>query len=172
MNRIYFISDLHLSHNNIIKYCNRPYENVEAMNNDIIKRWNSVVSKNDTVWVLGDIGLGKKENIKKLLLQLNGHKKLIMGNHDSASIKFYYECGFHRVYDKPVIINDFFILSHKPLEWVANPMFNIYGHVHDNKCYKTWSKTGCCVCVERHNYTPISWRTIESKIEELTKNDN
>ena len=97
MNRIYFISDLHLSHNNIIKYCNRPYENIEQMNNDIIKRWNSVVGKDDTVWVLGDVGLGRKEDIKRLLLQFKGHKKLIMGNHDRWTPRSYQECGFEFV---------------------------------------------------------------------------
>ena len=186
LDNAFFISDTHFYHGNIIKYCYRPWnsgldnngipivmeDDIRKMNNEIISRWNSVVKPDDIVWHLGDFCLGKKSNIICILPKLNGRINLIMGNHDSASIKFYYDCGFHRVYDKPVIINDFFILSHKPLEWVANPMFNIYGHVHDNKCYKTWSKTGCCVCVERHNYTPISWRTIESKIEELTKNDN
>lgn len=168
MNRIYFISDLHLSHNNIIKYCNRPYENVEDMNNDIIKRWNSVVSKNDTVWVLGDIGLGKKENIKKLLLQLNGHKKLIMGNHDRWNPHFYEECGFEFVSNYPVLLKGHFLLSHAPIV-DSGPFYNIHGHVHDNPEFPTETEKSRCVCVERQNYTPIRLPVFDSYVE--VKND-
>ena len=51
---VYFTSDTHFQHGNIIKFCNRPYSNVEEMNNAIIENWNSVVGPNDIVFHLGD----------------------------------------------------------------------------------------------------------------------
>ena len=168
MSRIYFISDLHLSHNNIIKYANRPYENVEEMNNDIIKKWNSVVTGNDTVWVLGDIGLGKKEDIKKLLLQLKGHKKLIMGNHDRWTPRSYQECGFEFVSKYPVLLKGHFLLSHAPI-MDSGPFYNIYGHVHTNPEFQTETERSRCVCVERQDYTPIRLQVFDSYVE--VKND-
>lgn len=164
MNKIYFISDLHLSHNNIIKYCNRPYENIEQMNNDIIKRWNSVVGKDDTVWVLGDVGLGRKEDIKKLLLQLKGHKKLIMGNHDRWTTRSYQECGFEFVSKYPVLLKGHFLLSHAPI-MDSGPFYNIYGHVHDNPEFQTETERSRCVCVERQDYTPIRLPVFDSYVE-------
>ena len=164
MSKIYFISDLHLSHNNIIKYCNRPYENTEDMNNDIIKRWNSVVTGNDTVWVLGDVGLGKKEDIKKLLLQLKGHKKLIMGNHDRWSPRTYYECGFEFVSQYPVLLKGHFLLSHAPI-MDCGPFYNIYGHVHANPEFQTETERSRCVCFARQDYTPIRLPVFDSYVE-------
>lgn len=78
----YFTSDLHFSHANIIKYCDRPYKSVEQMNADIIRRWNNVITPEDLVYIIGDFGYINIEEGKDLLSQLNGSKILILGNHD------------------------------------------------------------------------------------------
>ena len=139
----WFISDSHFFHNNIIKYCNRPFKSVEEMNMKMIESWNSVVKKNDIVWHLGDFALGpnQKKTIPELVSKLNGRINLVLGNHDHNAVKFYYDAGFHRVYDRKVIINDFVILSHAPLMFNNEncPFFNIYGHVHDSEMYKTFT---------------------------------
>lgn len=164
---VFFTSDTHFFHQNIIRYCNRPFSSVEEMNEKLIEKWNNVVGKNDVVWHLGDFCFGRKENISEILPKLNGKINLVMGNHDNHKIDFYYDVGFHRVYDRQIIINGFYILSHAPLQFLNEscPFYNIYGHVHDSTCYNTWAKNGCCVCVERHNYAPISWQDIQDKIK-------
>ena len=58
--KIWVISDTHLNHANIIRYCARPYTSTEEMNKDLIKRWNSIVRPQDTVYHLGDFGMGNK----------------------------------------------------------------------------------------------------------------
>lgn len=78
---IYFTSDQHFGHKNVIKYCQRPYNNVEEMNEDIITRWNSVVTIDDTVYILGDFSLSL-EAVESIPHRLNGNKFLIPGNHD------------------------------------------------------------------------------------------
>jgi len=80
--RRFFTSDLHFGHANIIKYANRPYANVDEMNNDLVRRWNAVVTPNDTVWILGDLCMGKLDESLLYVGDLNGFKRLIPGNHD------------------------------------------------------------------------------------------
>lgn len=162
---VWFTSDTHFGHANIIKYCNRPFASVDEMNEEIIKRWNSVVGANDLVWHLGDFALGGYKNVLDIVPQLNGKINLVMGNHDIRHISEYYKAGFHRVYDKPVIINEFFVLSHEPLSWITDGSVyaNIYGHVHNMEMYNTVTKNTLCACVERWNYTPISWHAIQKQ---------
>lgn len=171
--KTWFISDTHFFHANIIKYCNRPFASVEEMNEKLIENWNNVVGKDDLVWHLGDFVFGKDKigRSKEILSRLNGKVNLVLGNHDLQghdSIKQYYDAGFNRVYDKPVLINNFFILSHEPIQWVkdGDPYASIYGHVHDMEVYKTFTKNTCCVCVERWNYKPIPWKEIEKHFME------
>lgn len=78
----FFTSDLHLGHQNVIQYCNRPFDSVEHMNESLIANWNAVVGQYDTVFVLGDFAMGKIAETLPLALRLNGYKYLVPGNHD------------------------------------------------------------------------------------------
>ena len=64
---IWFIADPHFDHKNIIKYCERPFNTVEEMNQTLIERWNSVVKKDDKVFCIGGFFLFVK---KKILLNM------------------------------------------------------------------------------------------------------
>lgn len=134
----YFISDLHFGHYNIIRLCHRPFESVEEMNETLIRNWNSVVSPEDHVYVLGDLCYHSAYNVEYFLRQLKGHKYLIIGNHDKAFkdrhfdkkdliwAKDYMELhdGEHKI-----------VLSHYPMvEWNGSfrGAIHLYGHIHNN----------------------------------------
>jgi len=79
----YFTSDLHLGHANVIRFQNRPFVTVEEMNDRIIQNYNSIVHKNDLVYILGDLTYKiSVEESNRLIQQLKGRKVLIRGNHD------------------------------------------------------------------------------------------
>ena len=123
----------------------------------LIQNWNSVVKQDDTVWFLGDFGLGSKERAKKICSQLNGRKNMIRGNHDNWTDEFYRSIGFNYVSKYPVILKHKIVLSHAPLEAAQNndDFIFIYGHIHENECMLS-NKSNCyCVCEEKNNFTPV-----------------
>lgn len=96
---IWFTSDLHFGHKNIIKYCDRPYASLEAMKRDLIKNWNAKVKFDDVVYVLGDVFFCGTKEAESIMNQLNGIKILIRGNHDYDPTKCA-KVGFHSVMEK------------------------------------------------------------------------
>ncbi len=78
----WFTSDTHFGHENIIKYCDRPFGSVDEMNKTIIRNWNSYVAPEDIVYHLGDVALGQITDSLNCVSALNGHKILVLGNHD------------------------------------------------------------------------------------------
>lgn len=80
----FFTADLHLNHANIIKYCGRPFETVEQMNYGLVENWNTVVSPEDDVYIVGDVAMGDVEDALKYVQMLNGVLHLIPGNHDKC----------------------------------------------------------------------------------------
>lgn len=78
---VFFTSDLHLGHRNVIPYCSRPFADIEEMGRCLIKNWNDTVGENDTVYMLGDLSLNVRE-VEAVMPLLNGNKKLVPGNHD------------------------------------------------------------------------------------------
>ena len=152
---IYFIADTHFNHENIIKYCNRPFKNTEEMNDYIIKKWNSVVKSQDVVYHLGDVGFGTIDELKKLLTKLNGTKILVMGNHDvRRSPKAWKEIGFSEVYKKKLIINNF-VLTHEPIQELEENQINIFGHIHNKPLEDVFDKNShICVSCEVIGYMP------------------
>ena len=165
-NKIYFIGDTHFWHSAIIEYCNRPFKSAEEMNSGLIKKWNNTVRKNDVVYVVGDFALCGKDKIIEIGKKLNGRKRLILGNHDGASLKTYQEAGFDFVYNHPILLEGKYIVSHIPEEYNGDEFVNIFAHVHDDEAYPDVTKTSFCVSSERIGYTPIEFEEIKRRVRE------
>lgn len=153
---IYFIADTHFNHENIIKYCNRPFKNSQEMNEHIIKKWNSVVKKEDTVYHLGDVGFGTTEMLKDLVGRLNGTKILLRGNHDfKRGLNSWKEVGFSEVYKKKIELGNL-ILTHAPIELEDKEKINVFGHIHNKPLDMRFNKDNhICVSCDVVDYTPI-----------------
>lgn len=81
----YLASDLHLNHENIIEYCDRPFEDVYEMNQRLIDNWNDKVGSDDVVFFLGDLGFRMyEEELRMTLGELNGRIVFVEGNHDET----------------------------------------------------------------------------------------
>ena len=126
----FLISDTHFGHSRIIRYCNRPFKNVDEMDRYLINEWNKVISPDDEVWHLGDLAFGNREYIANIVSQLNGKKILILGNHDKRGRTFFYDIGFEEVHKRPVTIGQL-VFSHEPLTDLSYDMFNFHGHIHN-----------------------------------------
>ena len=130
----FFISDLHFGHEKLSKL--RGYSSVEEMDEDIILKWNSTVGKHDRIYLLGDLFLGKKNNLHAILERLKGHIVLIRGNHDTRYvIKKVVE--FHPQIVEWIqiikIMNKDVTLCHFPIEeWYRKERgsFHLHGHTH------------------------------------------
>lgn len=164
MNKIFFVGDTHFGDETIIKLENRPFTDVKHQTEELIKLWNSVVDKDDIVYVVGDfIKVGCENFHINKLCNLNGTKYLIKGNHDTAENDFYINnCGFKNVYEHPIILDEFWIVSHEPQYINKNfPYANIFAHVHNNPIYTTHSCRSYCVSAERTMFMPISFDEIK-----------
>ncbi len=84
---IYYISDTHFGHENIITLCSRPFESVEAMDALLIEKWQNKVRPQDEVYLVGDFAYRNKKSFVSYLEQLPGKKHLIVGNHDSKLLR-------------------------------------------------------------------------------------
>ena len=168
------IADPHFGHENIIRYCNRPFESAAEMDKAIIDNWNNTVSNDDLVWVLGDFALASRDYTKFIIKSLKGRKRLILGNHDRHNPEWYKEAGFEFISPYPIIIHDFIVLSHAPLEFLNEncTFFNIYGHVHNDSRYEDVTYNGGCVCVERTEYKPMDMDWIRTGVEKIKNNEN
>ena len=131
----YYISDLHLGHENMA--IKRGFSCADEMNEYIIKSWNSVVNKKDTVYCLGDITM-ERSVFYPLLDKLKGYKKVILGNHDKPQHVPSLLTYVNNVSSSKLIKNGEYgniLLSHIPIhpqEFEYRLDFNIHGHVHEN----------------------------------------
>ena len=116
MRKMYFTSDWHLGHVNIIKFSKRPFKDIDHMHRVLINNYNAVVRPEDTCYFLGDMGMTKKDIMRPLVEQLNGTKVLLLGNHDRHRT-FMEECGFDIVLYGAVfnIAKELVTASHCPL---------------------------------------------------------
>lgn len=135
---IYFISDTHFNHTNIIEYCNRPFNSTEQMNETILNNWNNIINNDDMVYHLGDLALSRQELIIDIVSKLKGKKYLIRGNHDKWSIATYEEFRFTVLRNPPIKLEKYkLLLSHYPIEDTRIPKgyINVHGHIHNHDLY-------------------------------------
>lgn len=140
---IYFTSDLHLGHANVIRHCDRPFSSTEEMDEVLIRNWNSRVTNNDTVYILGDLMFRNQKPPEEYLRQLKGKKHLIIGNHDRDWMK---KCDLSKYFlsvEKMNFLSDGkhqMTLCHYPMmSWphVAR-CYMVFGHIHNNTDADYW----------------------------------
>jgi calcineurin-like phosphoesterase family protein len=158
MARVFFIADLHLSHTNMA--LKRGFATVEEHDEHIIAKWNSVVSKRDVTYILGDVTMEKSAPYH-LLDRLNGTKHVVLGNHDRRQdVKKLLE---HVDSVAGMIQYKGIMLTHcpiHPMELDYRFKHNIHGHIHDKivmKMLDGWEEVDeryICVSCERVDYTP------------------
>ena len=178
---IFFISDLHIGHKNVLKFDSRPFADVDEMHIEMIKRWNEVVDDDDIVYYLGDLAFARDELTKWFIYSLKGKINFILGNHDKMKdiIKFgrwenIHEYGTEiNVKDEDTIgsrgSNGYqrIIMSHYPiLSWNKSHYgsWHLHGHCHGSliKSNQDYYKrkvmdVGCNVI----DYTPISYEKVK-----------
>ena len=142
MSEIWLTSDTHFGHDKDFVWSARGFENIEQHNQEIIKRWNEVVKKDDIVYHLGDVMLGDLESGMECLKQLNGQLKIVLGNHDTKTrIKAYQELDNVEVLGYATMLKYkkyHFYLSHYPTltdnmdedKPLKARVLNLYGHIH------------------------------------------
>lgn len=128
MANLFVISDTHFGHENIIGYCGRPFSCAAEMDEAIVDRWNATVRPQDHVYHLGDVAM-KKPHLE-IVKRLNGHKRLIPGNHDIFEAEVYLRY-FEKVCGMRVL--DGMLLTHIPIHAGSLGRFkaNIHGHIHN-----------------------------------------
>ena len=138
----YYISDLHLFHDNSIRFDNRPFVNLDDMHETIRTKWNNKITNGDTVYILGDISFrGKNENLIAYISTLKGHKILVRGNHDDVSDYRYRQlfedvCDYKEIHDSVDGKNYDLILCHYPIfSWkkMGKGSILLYGHTHSSE---------------------------------------
>ena len=163
MGKIFVTSDLHFNHNRDFIYAERGFSTVEEMNETIIKNWNSVVSDEDIVYVLGDVVMGEDlEAGIKLLSQLKGIKYLAFGNHDTdARIAAFKDGGFFEDIQMGYRIKykkHSYILTHYPTVTANGDdlrTINLFGHTHQQCNFYEERPYMYHVGVDSHNCTPV-----------------
>lgn len=172
MSKIFFTSDHHFGHNNIIRFSNRPFADVDEMNRVMAERWNERIGPDDLVYHIGDFALtNKREWVGELLDSLNGKKHLIVGNHEGAAmnhqkkfewVKDYYElkvpdADVRGGYQRIVLMHYAMRVWHHDYQGT----WQLYGHSHGNLPDKE-DKLAIDVGVDCHNFYPLSYEEVKA----------
>lgn len=162
----FFTSDHHFGHANILEYCGRPYDNVQDMNEDLVDRWNSRIKPSDSVYVIGDLCLGKLSRSLEYVKYLNGVITLIIGNHDKPfktlgdkrerCIQIYLDAGVQSVIDGPINI---FIDKYN----VTLCHFPYKGDSQEGDRFSEYRPKGNNILL--HGHTHGKWRTNKRMID-------
>lgn len=154
---IWFWSDPHLFHENIIKYCNRPFANAERMNEALVESWNMYCKPQDKGYWLGDIAMGfggEEDKLSWLLHRFNGKLRMNPGNHDNLKSP-----ALHRRFEKIEYWSGAkewpFFTHHVPLHQGSfrgkNVVAQAHGHTHNNFVEGPYINT----CVDVTNFKPM-----------------
>ena len=181
---IYFTSDLHLCHDKEFVYKPRGFNSVDEMNNEIVRRWNLVVGKGDTVYVLGDLMLNDNNKAMELIKTLNGEIHIVLGNHDTDKRAGLYK-GLPNVVEVAYAIKlrhnkmNYF-MTHYPCvtgnlqkESLEQMTVNLFGHTHSKELFWEGRPYMYNVALDAHNCFPVSVDVArEDMVSEMKKLKN
>lgn len=171
---IYFTSDTHFGHKNIVHIGRgRPWDDVEAMNEGLIERWNDRVRKQDRIYHLGDFSFANREITEGILRRLNGHIHLICGNHDrvldgllkgdtSGLVASYQDYKEIKVGDQRIVMFHFPILSWHQAHYGS---WHLHGHCHGNLDFDNGPMLD--VGVDVHGFAPLSYDEVAVRLDRL-----
>lgn len=179
--KIYFVSDTHFLHENIIKYCKRPFKDIEENDSELIRRWNEKVPKDGIVFHLGDVAFGDPDRVDMILEQLHGTIYLVIGNHDWRRIvndhKWRFELMTQQINIKigrrHVILNHYPLLAFSGAWRGEDATYQLFGHVHtspytdeglDQQRMKYLFTSQYDVGVDNNNFSPVSWKEVDQII--------
>lgn len=174
---IYVTSDTHFMHDKSFLYQPRGFQSVEDMNEAIVERWNKIVTPEDTVYHLGDVGLMDDERTIKLVKRLNGHIFLAFGNHDSEKrIERYtteglfedIQMGYRLRVGKDIVylthhLTNVINVTKHPRTW------NLYGHTHSEFVWDDMLPWAYQVGMDSHNCYPILLDTCIAELREYNE---
>lgn len=170
MDRIWFTGDQHWGHANIIRFSQRPFTDVQAMNEALIENWNRVVGEKDTVYHLGDIFLMQVQEAKKVRARLHGNICLIRGNHDktadSMKSAFAWVKDYHELKVEDPDAHDGqrrIVLCHYAFRvWNRSHhgSWHLYGHSHGSLPDDP-NSLSFDAGVDCHDYAPISYSRVK-----------
>jgi calcineurin-like phosphoesterase family protein len=183
MGEIYFTSDLHFNHDKEFLYKPRGFESIGDMNRAVVENWNEVVTKDDLVYVLGDLMLGGNAGTEdgiELLSQLNGEIHIILGNHDTNKrIEAYKTLPnvTSILYADRIKYNGYsFFLTHFPCitsnlekETLKQCTINLFGHTHSKDKFYLEYPFMYNVALDAHDNRPV-W--IEKVLQDLKNKEN
>lgn len=160
---VFWISDTHWGHKNIIKYSNRPFQDIPEMNYQMEERWLSTVKDEDIVIHCGDVCFTSTNEMNAILDSLPGYKVLVKGNHDwDRGKKRLRDLNFNAIFDKLTFTHgdQRYVVTHVPMDDTylkQTKQKNIHGHVH-NKTLETGLHI--CACVEIIDYRPVNLKEL------------
>lgn len=173
---IFFTSDLHLGHENVIKYAKRPFANAKEMDEALVSNWNARIRPNDTVYVVGDVSFHRPEETRKILRRMNGTKALVLGNHDKklgcldmfVFAKDMYTLKVEDAQAERGLQN--IVLCHYAMRvWDKSHYgaWHLYGHSH-NSLPDDPTALSIDVGVDAQNFAPISYEEVREIMRKKT----
>lgn len=164
---IFFTADIHLFHNAVLNLERRPFKDIYEMNDEIVRRWNQVVTKRDETYILGDVSFGGKDETIAVIKKLNGQKFLVVGNHDKLNAEQKALFGWVKDYYKLRYNGMKFILFHYPIyswEGKEKGSIHLHGHVHTNSHHDIEIQNKVNIGMDLWNYTPVSLEEVLRKL--------
>jgi calcineurin-like phosphoesterase family protein len=163
----FFTSDTHYGHENIIKYCKRPFSSVQEMNDGLVKNINEKVGQLDTLWHLGDFSMGGESNFLEFRKRINCQNVvLILGNHDSKKVVYKHKSLFkaiHEFYEYSSGNGFSVVMCHYALKvWNKSHYgrYHLYGHSHGTLPDDP-NSLSFDIGVDCHNFMPLSVEEIK-----------
>jgi calcineurin-like phosphoesterase family protein len=169
----FFTGDTHFKHANVIRYCSRPFPDVDVMDQGIIRNWNSIVKPEDEVFHVGDFALGSIGDIIRIRQQLNGRIYLIVGNHDRRNVR---NGDFRKLFEW---VKDYYLLKVPDAEMDTVQKIALFHYPMvswDCSHHGSWHLHGHChgtipgvpgridVGVDSNNFQPLSYQEIKSRL--------